>query len=392
MKISGVGCCLIDTLYPDIDYRQDFFRNLLSRSAGDGGLVIGGLTFFEDFIEYGEVESLNLLNEFLKYGQKVESLGGPAVISVLHASQLLHDEDIEFNFFNALGDDETGKKIRNLLARTSLNPTFKTCKGVPSPGTLVLSDPRWDSGSGERTFINTLGAANHVTAADIPESIFASDILLLGGTALVPGIHADLSEILAKAKESGAFTIVGTVYDFWNQKRHPEKPWPLGRSRDLSPIDLLVCDREEALRITGKSSADDACAYLQDSGVHAFLVTGGTEETLCWSKGDLFKEVGSFRLPASDYIRKIHRTNPALYKDTTGCGDNFLGGALASLALQLEKSRRERASLRECGVMGTVSGGFATLHYGGPYWERSPGEKQQRLQSILDDYRRQILQ
>ncbi len=156
-------------------------------------------------------------------------------------------------------------------------------KDARTPFTNVLSDPRYNEGSGERTFINNLGAAGELCPEDLPEGFLDADILALGGTALVPQIHDQLDEILSRAGKS-TFKLVNTVFDFRNEQRYPGQPWPIGRDhRSFESIDLLIMDRDEALKISGQGSMDNAIAYFIESPLKAFMVTDGTEPVSIYS-------------------------------------------------------------------------------------------------------------
>jgi len=55
---------------------------------------------------------------------------------------------------------------------------------------------------------------------------------------------------------------VNTVFDFRNQKRNPGKPWPLLDSiEDYRLIDVLIMDCEEAMKISGTASIDEAARF-----------------------------------------------------------------------------------------------------------------------------------
>ena len=49
IKVSGVGCCLVDRVYNNISFHSNELRDYLSRKPGDGGLVPGNLVFREEF-------------------------------------------------------------------------------------------------------------------------------------------------------------------------------------------------------------------------------------------------------------------------------------------------------------------------------------------------------
>ena len=48
IRISGVGCCLLDRIYDNVDFQSEAIKKYLSQNAGDGGLEPGKLTFEEE--------------------------------------------------------------------------------------------------------------------------------------------------------------------------------------------------------------------------------------------------------------------------------------------------------------------------------------------------------
>jgi sugar/nucleoside kinase (ribokinase family) len=213
-------------------------------------------------------------------------------------------------------------------------------------------------------------------------------MVVFGGTALVPGLHDHLTNLLKRSKEAGCITVVNTVYDFRNEMTHPGKPWPLGHSGDsFSHMDLLLMDYEEAVHISGMDDIEGACAFFINQGVSSFVITNGTENTCCYADGNLFKPLplGSFPI-SGDLINdlKNHRGG-----DTTGCGDNFVGGMLASLARQLQEGKG-KPDLVEAISWGTVSGGYCCFHLGGTLLESEPGEKRKMIHPYYLRYKEQI--
>jgi sugar/nucleoside kinase (ribokinase family) len=75
--------------------------------------------------------------------------------------------------------------------------------------------------------------------------------------------------------------------------------------------------------------------------------------------------------------------------DTTGCGDNFAGGIIASLAVQLQNGIRH-PDLREACCRGIVSGGFTCFYMGGTYFEERSDEKLERIKPYYESYKKQI--
>jgi len=50
--VSGVGCCLVDLLFTNIDFGSNNISPYLSKQRGDGGLTPGHLVFQEEFEKY----------------------------------------------------------------------------------------------------------------------------------------------------------------------------------------------------------------------------------------------------------------------------------------------------------------------------------------------------
>lgn len=373
MKISGLGCTLLDFVYNGIDFNSPEFQKYGSRKAGDGGLIPGQLVFLEELEKFAGKSFEEFIVEIA--GERkpdASNIGGPAVVSIIHAAQLLKDK-ADVRFVASVGRDWMADRMLDILSRTPVSSQEFIRKDDRSPFTNVLSDPNFNSGSGERTFVNNIGAAAELRPEDLPEGFLDADILALGGTALVPTIHDRLDDILAAAGDS-TFKLVNTVFDFRNEKRFPGKPWPIGKDhRSFVSIDLLIMDREEALKISGKNTLEKAIAYFAGTPLKAFMVTDGTEPVSIYD-GQVTM------LPVSRSLLDISLSdNPDA--DTTGAGDNFVGGVIYSLASQLSEGT-SHPDLVEAARWGIVSGGFACTYMGGTFLEEYPGQKME----VLSDY------
>jgi sugar/nucleoside kinase (ribokinase family) len=388
LSISGTGCCLVDRIYPDVDFNDPVIRPYMSRKGGDGGLHPGRLVFSEQFESFAGEEPEKVVGLITRgLTQPTMNVGGPSVVSLIHAAQLLQDRGAEIRFHGVRGDDDTGRYLLQKLDQTPVNlDHFRTGAG-PTPSTIVLSDPSYQDGHGERMFINTIGAAHHFGPPQLDDSFFHADIVVFGGTALVPGLHDHLTELLHQARSKGAFTIVNTVYDFRSEMERPGQRWQLGRSDEsYRYIDLLIMDREEALHLSGTAGLPEAAEFFIRQGVFAFIITNGTRETLAWSEGNHFGSHPLRGYPVSSaLIGDLKNGNRG---DTTGCGDNFAGGVLASLAWQMLEGKD--LQLSECVAWGTVSGGYCCFHMGGTFIEMEPGEKLELLRPYYESYGDQI--
>jgi len=387
--VSGVGCCLVDLLYNDIDFGSETVRSLISLKRGDGGLTPGHLVFNEEFVEFARSPFESVLSK-ITGGRTPDkkNIGGPSIVSLIHAAQLTDNEHCEVRFYGQGGNDDAGKYLLSSLQKTPVVlHDYKLGENI-TPSTVVLSDPSYDNNQGERIFINSIGAAWDYKPESLDEDFFNSDIVVFGGTALVPVIHDHLTELLKKAKSKGCITIVNTVFDFRNEKLNPDKKWPLGNCDDsFQYIDLLITDQQEAFRLSGENTAEAAIRFFKDKQVSSLIITNGSNNISVYSDGQFFESLSLTELPVSQKIIDELKYNKG--GDTTGCGDNFVGGVIASIVNQ-KLNGSQHPDIREACSWGIVSGGFACFYMGGTYFEEKTGEKLTKIKPYYSLYNQQI--
>ena len=389
IKISGTGCALVDYLYKPVNFSHPDFVRYISKKSGDGGLSPGRLVFREEFERFAGEDYMQVRDQ-ITGGKKPVALnvGGPSIVSLIHAAQLLCGLPAEVSFYGCMGRDEGGSFLEERVGKTPLK-IGKYKKGSHyTPFTDVLSDPDFDNRNGERIFINDIGAAQELMPEDLDKSFFEANLIVFGGTALVPAIHDHLTELLRRAKENGRFTIVNTVYDFRNEKANPHRRWPLGDSDEsYSLIDLLITDAEEALRLSGEHDIRQAIRFFQDKKVSSLIITNGSKNIYAYSDGQFCETLELTEYPVSKKVTNELKSNTN--GDTTGCGDNFAGGVIASLAAQLHSGIKQ-PDLKEACCWGVVSGGFTCFYIGGTYFEDFSGEKLQKLKPYYEHYKQQL--
>ncbi|MFC2116504.1 carbohydrate kinase family protein [Bacteroidota bacterium] len=391
--ISGTGCALADYLYTGVRFNSEQFQKYRSKHTGDGGLSPGKLVFTEEIEKFSATPYPVIIKELSgNRDPDAFNIGGPGLVSLINVSQLLDCEDFEVKFFGGSGMDKTAGLIHDLARKTPLNiSNYTKISSKASPFTDVLSDATYDNNQGERTFINNIGAAWDFSPDLLGNEFFNADIVCFGGTALVPQIHDSLSSLLEKAKKSDCLTVVNTVYDFRYEKKYPDKPWPLCTSRDsYKLIDLLLMDCEEAVRISGSQTIEEAAEFFIDRNVASFIITNGAKEMHAFSNGRVFQRKELCKLPVSMKVSEDLNKEHDIKGDTTGCGDNFAGGAIASLALQLKTSSPGKFDFDELLAWAVASGGFACFYLGGTYFEEVPGEKLSKVEAYKSEYRKQI--
>ncbi len=391
--ISGTGCALGDFLYNGVSFEHEGFLKFKSVKPGDGGLSPGKLVFTEELEKFSGCSYVEILKEIIGERQPdAFNVGGPSLVSLIHASQILNPLEYEVKYFGMAGEDDTARKITDIVRKTPLNiKNYETITSKGSPFTDVFSDPSYDNGNGERTFVNNIGAAWEYSAQYLTDDFFNSHIVCFGGTALVPQIHNNLTSLLARAKSNDCITVLNTVFDFMNEKTYPGKPWPPGNNPDsFRMIDILIMDMEESLKISGQMTIEKAAEFFASTELSSFIITNGANNMYFWSGGGLFKEKNITQLPVSKKITGLLKSASVPKGDTTGCGDNFAGGIIASLAWQLKTGTKGEFDLTDAISWGTASGGFTCFTVGGTYLEKDQGEKLIKIRELREDYLAQI--
>ena len=371
----------MDLIHQSVDFSSTIYRSLTSRRPGDGGLNIGGLVFARDLERFAQRPITEVLSDLAeRRPPDARNVGGPAIVSLIHTAQLLPHADVAF--FGVAGDDGTGDSLRSILAQTPVRThALRTLPG-DSPATYVFSDAGYQDGAGERLFVNQIGVADSDDAAAVPARFLEADIVQFGGTALVPPLHNRLPQLLERAREHRAFTVVNTVYDFRAERDAPQRRWTLGGDQAYRSIDLLLTDLEEARRLTGQSAPLDAIHWFLARGVRAAVVTCGADPV--WYGTSVSGEATVASLPV---YREFVRDRPVAGAsgDTTGCGDNFCGGVVASIAEHIEAGDRQ-LDLSRIVCRGIASGALCLSYLGGTMVEASAGEKRELTERVEHAY------
>ncbi|MDR2394003.1 MAG: carbohydrate kinase family protein [Treponema sp.] len=392
MIIHGTGCCLIDFLYAPVDFTSPSFNAARSRAKGDRGLSPGRLVFAEDLEAYIAQPYVRVLTEISGGIPAVSyNLGGPSVVSLAHVAQMFQGQSHRVRFFGSRGSDETGYLLEQALARLPFDGSQLLVKEGLTARTDVLSDPQYDGGHGERTFIHLPGIASLVYPEELDAPFFDAHIIAFGGTALLPPLHEGLTELLKKARKNDAVTVVNLVYDYRSEREFPGQKWKLGLLDDAYPaIDVLIADRDEATKTAGCPTIEAAAAWFLAQGTGAVILTQGAQPVWFAAGKGIFAPQELSSLPVCAGINQARSRRSELRGDTTGCGDNFAGGILAAIAEQMASAPRGTLDLREACIPAIVAGGFACFTLGGVFYESWPGEKREYLAPYMEGYRKQL--
>lgn len=403
-RLHGAGHGLADLIHRDLDLQSPRLAPYRSRRPGDGGLEPGKLVFADDLARFAGRPWEEVLADLASGSEPLFNAGGPALVSLTLAAQLLRPAKIPATYYGLSGDDAAASRLRWLLAQTPLDlGGFRQRQGRTDV-TWVFNDPRARGGDGDRCFVHRPGTASP-DAEILGEAFFQATVNLYAGTALTPGLHRALPDLLAKSRRRGAFTVVGTVFDFAAEREG--RPWTLGGTGEdprggeaaWPNVDLLVGDEAEVLRLGGKESVAAAVDALIGKGLPAAVVTRGADPIYYRSIGGVFGESRG-EIPVNAGLAAKARDRKNHPGDTCGAGDNFLGGLLASffqqwladdffpkgeLHLERELHHMNPLKLRRAVEFGAVAGSLACLQSGGVRLEKSRGERLAEIRAILPE-------
>jgi hypothetical protein len=122
----------------------------------------------------------------------------------------------------------------------------------------------------------------------------------------------------------------------------------------------------------------------------------GANPVSFYSDGRLFSKKPFTALPVSEAIKNELTDHPDKKGDTTGCGDNFCGGVIASLATQIVERKKNKTDFRgaldlvDAVAWGVASGGLACFYLGGTFFEQHAGPKKQAVYKYYRAYKKQI--
>jgi len=205
--------------------------------------------------------------------------------------------------------------------------------GPPTGRCLILVTP-----DAQRT-MNTCPGASHELAPEAlsPSLIASASILYLEGYLFGPdkprAAMMKAVEIAHAAGRKVAFTLSESVCIAGRKQS-------FGRMIDTGGVDLLFCNEDEALQLTGRTDLESSLGELK-AKVPTLVITRGPEGAIAVENGE---RISIPAAPVSDVV------------DTTGAGDLFAAGFLTA--------RCKGASLERCLWTGAIAAGEVIQHYG----------------------------
>ena len=242
------------------------------------------------------------------------------------------------------GDDPAADILFNKWKQFHLDLSYvKREKDVHTAVSIGLVDH-----NAQPRFIHTPGANGRLSLADLDFNIFSQGnigLFHIGGFFVLPGL---LDEYLPQALEQIRQHGVSTSLDVVNSKRY-WKPEYLFAS--MPQLDYFLCNRIEANKLTGEDDIQKCAEIFRNAGARNVIIKLGGDG--CYVHGETF--IGSV---PSEKVTVV---------DTTGAGDAFAAGMLASLA--------QGATIYEACIKGNESGAKVVQELGTiTYWEKHLGQ------------------
>jgi len=252
----------------------------------------------------------------------------------------------EVSLLTRVGKDDLGEYLLGKLRKIGIDTTW--CKQVDVPtsasGVFIGKDS-------ERSFLSYKGACHSLEAKDFTEEALKEIAYLYIGSAFdLPELDGEgMAQVFVKAKSMGIKTVLDTTGE-------PEEKDLDTFSKVLKYTDYFLPSLREALRLTGKSSAEEAAKRFAQIGVSYVVIKLGDQGSLLYENGKFI------RIPA--YATKV--------VDTTGAGDAFVAGFLKGLTSEY--------SLVKCVALGNALGSLTVEQVGASGHQFNKEEIERRMQ------------
>ena len=212
--------------------------------------------------------------------------------------------DARSSIVSHVGDDPAGAAIIAEFDALGVSHGDLVIPGETSGVVVVLVDS-----SGERTMFPDKGANSSLTLADLPDLSIFQAVYISGYALLNPLARDGVLAMIEKIKAEGLPIYfdpasVGAMKDVADKELHN---W-------FSMMDVLFLNEEESIYLTGSVDIERALNYLLDFS-QVVVIKRGSAGAIAKARG-----FDSISLPAF----------AATVVDTTGAGDSFAAGFIAS--------------------------------------------------------------
>jgi len=296
-QIYGIGAALVDT---EVVVSDAF----LVQQRIDKGVM----TLVEQSRQAELLQALNASG-----AQLIRSCGGSACNATVAAASF----GANTFFSGKVADDEEGRLFASDLARVGVQfHSIEAEPGVTGKCLVMVTD------DAERTMNTYLGASEDLTYREIdPMALVDSEWFYIEGYLLTdPTRTAAIKEAVAIAKASGVKIALSLSDPFVAQLFAENLRAIIGDG-----IDLIFCNKDEALAFTGTDTIEQAAEALKQYA-RTFAITDGASGAM------VFDGQSNFTVPAT----------PASAIDTNGAGDMFAGAFLYGITSGADYSAAAR--------------------------------------------------
>jgi len=232
--------------------------------------------------------------------------GGCAV----NCSMALAKMGVPCSLIVKVGDDMLGRFVLEEADRHGIDTSgvIRDRTGTTTPFTFVCVHE-----DGQRSFIHTMGTNATLRLDEIDLQIVSqSRFCLVAGAMVMPALDGEpTAELLRQARQSGAGTLLDTVYvdaaENWREVIEPALPH----------LDYFVPSEPEAAAISGLDDPAEMARWLQDKGCRNVVIKLGPAGAF-WRDAD-----GNEGRSAAFAVDQV--------VDTTGAGDCWCAGFLVGL-------------------------------------------------------------
>ena len=247
------------------------------------------------------------------------TVGGSGAIVACGAARL----GLRVALCGVVGDDLFGRWIREEIGGRGVDVTgLVTGPTLPTGLSVVLST------SNDRAILTFPGTIPTLGVDSVDRDLLAeARHVHVSSYFLQRTLTLDLPPLLDKAHAGGATTSIDPNWD-------PDESWNGGLRLALSHTDVFLPNREEAVRIAGSPDVDDAALELARTAKLVVVKLGAEGATA-------YEGTTRIRAPASPAPEVV---------DTTGAGDSFDAGFLASW-LAGDPLERSLALGNACGAL-----------------------------------------
>ena len=253
------------------------------------------------------------------------NVGGEAVNEAIAAAKL----GLKTGIVCALGEDEAGDMIRNVLRRNGVS-IVHAAEGISTPVTTMFIHA-----DGTRKSITNEAHRYNFRPENHPEAFTDARVLMLGSLFRAPfDDPAIIHSVLMAAKSAGQLVIADTKLPNFRFLK-------LEDIRDSLPlIDYITPNEDEARYYTGKADPETTAEALLAWGVQNAIIKLGAKGCL------MMTPVKTIRLPGYE-INAM---------DTTGAGDNFAAGFVSEI-LRGKTAEEALRFANACGAICTTAVG-----------------------------------